>query len=189
MEPNKGKVPVEGIIQVRTIPDEWSDEEFKYWWAPEFDEKGNKIREPRIAQAERDRLFPVEYETHNLLMNPAFTQILTYMSVATSSSAQNFFQFLAIGTGVISGVARTDTTLSTEFYRQGASAFNPVGTMCTVSTNLLAASAQGTWTNVGIFGNGATSTLNSGTMFSHALAAFVKGNVAKVVDYILVLSN
>lgn len=172
----------EGIIRIRRIPDSWSESEYREWWLPTTDNRGQIIRPARISEREKQAMQIGEF--HNAIMNAGRTQILTYMGSLTGSSVP-WGQYFAIGTGAITATSPTDTALSNEIFRKQPTSYSVNGTEVDLNIQLAATDAEATFTNAGIFGNSATSTLGSGSLLTHALFSFTKGNFAISVDYVV----
>jgi hypothetical protein len=179
---------VTGTIRFRRIPDDWTEEAYRYWWLPEWNNGSTKIiREARISQAEKDRY--TVHEAHNLLTTNGRTNILTYMS-STAANTSAFAQWFAVGTFPLVTVSPGDTALGTELYRIQPSTATITGTQLDIESVLGSANAVGTLTEAALFGVNGTSTANSGTMQTHALLnSFVKANgVVYNVSYLLNLT-
>lgn len=89
-------------------------------------------------------------------------------------------QYLAVGTGAGTPAA-SDTALFSELAR------NPI-TQATVSSgNLLlqtyftSLQANGSWTEAGLFGAGASGIINSGTLFGHVALTYNKTNTIQTI--------
>lgn len=76
-------------------------------------------------------------------------------------------EYHAIGTGVTAPVVG-DTTLGTEAARKAISSLTRSGVSIIASTFYTAAQSTFNIKEVGLFGNGATASADSGTLFSHA---------------------
>jgi hypothetical protein len=179
--PGKKKQFAEGIIRVRRIPD-WTEAEYRYWWLPETNGKGKIVRPARMREKEKEQYQIGEYA--NAIMNAGRTAVLSYMGSSTGSTTQ-WSQYLALGTGAISAVNPTDTTLANEVYRVAQTTYSTNGTQLDVNFNIGATSGEFSYTNAGIYGAGATSTLNSGTLMTHALFAYTKGAYSIAIDYLI----
>lgn len=183
---------VHGIITLHKIPDEWTDEDFKYWWCPITAPNGQILQPARISdQDKRNRIVlpPVE----NLITNTGINTLLTNTGVQSTGSMIVFSQILSVGNGAITGVTRTDTGVAGDGFATGArkapASHANTGFSTTITTNLLSTDAVGTLTNLGFYGNGATTTTGSGNLMTHALFSFVKGSFAYAVNYVLLYSN
>lgn len=95
----------------------------------------------------------------------------------------------AIGTGTTTPVL-TDTTLTTEAARKPWVAKTRTGTVITLSVFYLASESTYNIREAGVFGNAATSTPGSGTLFSHYLQSYDNGAglVDLTFDYELTIS-
>jgi hypothetical protein len=172
----------EGIIRVRRLPEGWTDDDYRKWWLPETDGKGKIIVPSRMSEKEKDRYG--EAEGRNQIMNAGRTAVLSYIGSPSGSSTQ-WSQYFAVGTGAITATSPIDTTLANETARKLPASFAVSGTQVDINVQFGTTDAQFAYTNAGLFGNGATSTLNSGTMMTHALFVYTKGAFAISVDYII----
>lgn len=172
----------EGIISVYRIPTEWSENEYRFWWIPETDGRGNILRPARMSHEEKSR--HLEIRGYNQIMNAGRTAVLNYIGASTGSTT-GWSQWFAIGTGAITATNATDTSLSNEVFRKQPATFSVSGTQVDINIQLSNTDAQVMMTNAGMFGNGATSTLGSGSLFTHALFSYTKGNFAIAIDYII----
>ena len=172
----------EGIIRVRRIPSEWTEADYRYWYLPETDKHGKIIRPARISDYEKQQMQISEHS--NAIMNQGRTQVLSYIG-SPNGSTTAWAQYFAIGTGSITATSPTDTSLANEIWRKAPTSFSVTGTLVDINIQMATTDAQAVFTNCGIFGNGASSTLGSGSLLTHALFSFSKGNIAISVDYIV----
>lgn len=190
-------IGIHGIIELYSIPDTWSDEEFKYWWCPQTDAKGRILVPARMSDGEkRSRLVK---RAENLIMNNGITLILNNLAVGGQGNMQPLAQILSVGNGAITGVTRSDTAVAGDGFATGSrkvpASFSSTGFSTTITTNFAATDAVGTWTNLGFYGfnpsgaQNATTTAGTGQLVTHALFAFVKGSTAYAVNYTFLLSN
>lgn len=189
--------PLHGIAKLYEIPEEWAQnkELFDAWWLPETEQGPDGlyriVRDARIsdeAKAQRLALPPV----HNLITNAGITRILTDISLTSALVA--FYQITSVGNGAISGVTRGDTAVAGDTFvasaRKAPVSFSVVGFQTTVITNFASGDAQGTWTNLGIYGGGsATTSAGTGVLYTHALYTFTKGAVAYALNYAFSMVN
>lgn len=180
--PNKKPEFAEGIIRIRRIPD-WSEDEYKYWWLPETDGHGKILRPARISEQEKEREHQIA-EFSNLITTNGRNNVLNYIGSSTGSTTQ-WSQYFAVGTGAITAVSASDTSLSNEVFRKIQNSYSVSGTQVDVNFQFGTTDAEFAYTNAGIFGNGATSTLGSGQLQTHALFSFTKGAFAISIDYII----
>lgn len=174
---------VQGIIRVREIPTEWSTEDYAYWWLPKKNKKGEVIRAAKMSDNEKQRYTVAE--TENTLTSAGRTATLNFLGGASVS----FFQFFSVGTGAITSVSAADTTMATELARLVPSSATVSGNQIDVATLFSTGQGNGTWTNGGVFGNGATSTLGSGTLYAHSLFSYAKSSAIQVsADYVFILA-
>src|SRR5579883_2250177 len=164
--------PVRGIIRTYEVPFE-TEEEFRCWWH-------------RFTPREKGRL--LVYETHNLITQLGLNNINAYY--AATGSIPVFALYFAVGANPISGVLIGDTSLAGEVFRKVPTSSTIVNNVITNSTYF--GPTEGghsgtnpvTYTNAGLFGNGATSTSGSGQLNTHAPYAYTKPyNQAITNDY------
>ena len=137
----------------------------------------------RMSESERERLACDVAEFHNILTTAGRTAILNYIA---NNSPPAFAQQFSVGTGPIVSVSAGDTSVATELARTGVSGSTIIGTQVDITFSFAAGSANGTYTNVGIYGGGASGTLGTGTLYTHALANFTKTSSASLqVDYLI----
>jgi hypothetical protein len=89
-------------------------------------------------------------------------------------------QYIAVGTGGGTPAA-SDVALSTELARQATTQVTVSGSQVTCQIFFTSSQANGTWTEIGAFGNGATGTAGSGTLFGHAALSYVKSSSLETV--------
>ena len=174
-----------GIIRWHEVP--FVDEaEYRRWWLPEtVIERGvlRVIREPRMSAREKERYAVAEDK--NILTTAGRTQILTFMSSQVSGTAP-LAQYFAIGTFPINGVDPGDASVQGEIFRAAPSTTTITGTQVDVATFIGQTQAEATYTNVGLFGINAVGTVGgAGTLMTHALSNYTKGNVPVTADYLL----
>jgi len=157
----------EGILRIREIPADWDEATFQHWWA-------------RMTEREKDRW--TRWEGSNLLMNAGRNQLLTFLGQATAPAT--FSQQFSVGTGTIYAVQPSDTAVSGELARIAPASFSIVGNTVTVTSTFSTSQANGTWTNCGLYGISATSTLGTGTLMTHLLCSFTKTSASAITcDY------
>lgn len=187
-----------GIITLHKIPNEWTDEDFAYWWCPVTAPNGQVVQPARISdETKRAWLTPLadgRLYAENLITNNGISQLLTNHGVQAQASMQPFSQIFAVGNGAISGVTRADTTLPGDGFatnsRKAPASHTNTGFSVTITTNFASGDAVGIWTSVAFFGGGsATTTTATGTMESHALFSFNKGSTAYAVNYVFLYQN
>ena len=172
----------EGIIRVRRLPEGWTDADYAYWWLPLTDDKGNILRPARMSEKEKERY--QEAEGFNQIMNAGRTAVLSYIG-SPSGSATQWAQYLGIGTGAITSTSPIDNSLSNEVFRKSPASFSVNGTAVDINVLLGTTDASVNMSNMGLFGNGATSTLGSGTLYSHSLFSYSKGSYSVSIDYLV----
>lgn len=160
-----------GILRIYEIPDELLDG--KEWG--------------RLTLKEKDREGKLVVEARNMIMSAGRTQILSF--IGASGATSSFAQYYAVGTGTIYTVNTGDNSLASELFRAVPNSFSIVGNAVTISTSFSGSQGNGTLTNSGIFGNNATSTPGSGTLFTHLLYSYVKpSGLAVINDYTITLA-
>lgn len=108
--------------------------------------------------------------------------------LGTDGAATAGIQYLAVGTGGGTPAA-SDVALSSELARQATTQVTVSGSTLTCQIFFTASQANGTWTEIGAFGNGATSTAGSGTLFGHAALGYTKtSSLETIVSYSFTLS-
>lgn len=201
MDISEQPLDLHGRIRLYALPEDWTDEELRYWLEPETElgEDGlyHLVRKPRMSQEERERRTVLTAK--NLIMNVGMTQLLNNMSVSGQGNMQAFAQIFSVGNGSISGVTRTDTSVAGDGFgtnaRKVPASFSIVGFTTTITTNYASGDANGTWTNAGLYGfkvsgaQNATTTTATGQLNTHVLFNFVKGASAIAVAYSFSLSN
>ncbi len=174
-----------GLIRAREVPFD-SEEEWRYWWLPEIAMVNGKmkiIRLARMSQQEKER-FTVA-EAHNILVSSGISAILGYIG-SQNGSTEAFAQEFAVGTIAINSVSAGDTSVQGEIWRAAPSTSNVTGVQIDISVFVGSTLAAGNWTNVGLYGNGATSTSGSGTLMTHSLFTYTKVNGTPItVDYLI----
>lgn len=162
-----------GIIKVRELPKDITLQDYEEWW-------------PRLSEHERERY--TAYEAHNILTLSGFNQLLTYISSSTATTL-GFSQYFAVGTFPIITVQAGDTSVQGEIFRAVPSSATTIGNQLTLSTFFGASQGNGNYTNAGLYGVNATSTLGSGTLMTHTLYTYTKSNGTPISnDYIIVLN-
>lgn len=190
-------IGIHGIITLHEIPNEWSEEDFNYWWCPLTTPDGQILQPARITdEAKAQRIVK---KTENLITNAGIALILTNLSVANQVQQFPVTQILSVGNGAISGVTRADTSVAGDAFgtnaRKAPSSFSRVGFQTTIVTSYASGDANGSWTNIGFYGyntgssQNATTTAGTGALMTHALFSFTKGATAYAVNYTFNLSN
>ena len=175
-------IHISGLIRARAVPFE-TREEWKHWWLGEFDASGRMIRAPRMSEQEKDR-YTVD-EAPNILVSNGITQVLNYIG-SQSGNTTAFAQYLAVGNIALSQLNSNDTSVAGEFFRAAPSLSTINGSQIDISTFVGSTQAVGIITNAGLFGNGATATIGSGTLMTHSFFSHTKTNLnAETFDYLL----
>ncbi len=199
----RGPDGIDGIIKLYEIPEEFAlnKDLFDAWWLPKTEIGSDglyHIVEPaRISdEAKAQRL--VKEPVHNLITNAGITRYLNNNATSAQSGCQPITQILSVGNGTISGVTRTDTSVAGDGFATGArrdptsgGSHSIVGFQLTVIVPYSTSQGNGTWTNIGWYGDGtATTTTGTGTLYTHALFPFVKGSgSAYSINYVFLMSN
>lgn len=174
---------IEGVIRVREIPPDWSEADYRYWWLPEKNSEGRVIRAARMSDREKERY--TAHEEKNTLTSAGRTAVLNFLG----GTSVSFFQYFSVGTGTISAVSAADTTMSTELFRKAPASATVSGNQIDVATLFATSEGNGVYTNSGVFGNGATSTLGSGTLYTHSLYSYSKSSSVQISnDYVFFLA-
>ena len=107
-------------------------------------------------------------ETHNLVVTAGLNLIRDLLRGAAGVTGLNYF---AYGTGTTAAAAG-NTTLQTEVGRDNYTQTSIVDGKLTIKYYLASTAGNGnTISEAGLFGNGATATANSGTLFARAVFA------------------
>ena len=174
------KLHINGLIRAREVPFE-TEEEWRRFWLGEFDSQGRMIRAPRMSEREKERYTVAE--APNILVSSGITNVLNYIG---SNTGQVFAQYFAVGNVAINQVNSNDTSLANEYFRAVPSTSTINGTQIDISTFFGSGSGNGSITNAGLFGNGATGTLGSGTLMTKSLFQYTKVNgIPITADYLL----
>lgn len=207
---NLSEDAIAGVIRIRRLPDDCTEDEFKAWW-------------PRLSEQERDRYtvalrvpklvwnhylrryewngdYEERAEAHNLITNNGLFSLLQLICFSNQSQLQPYQQIMSVGNGTITGVARTDTAVAGDGFTTGArkvpTSYNITGFTGTHSTLFGGSDAVGTWTNIGWYGYdfthsaNATTTTGTGWLNTHCLFSFTKtsGQIL-TIDYANTLTN
>lgn len=193
-----------GAIRCYLLPFDVPEREFRAWWprlsAAEKARYLAPVAVPRLRRSfiRRRLVWSGKYEeaeeAHNLITIAGRNQVLAYIGDNQLTSGNTgtivpFAQYFSVGTGAIASVSPSDTGMIGELFRAVPSTCTISGNTVSISTTFGSTQANGTYTNAGIFGNNATSSLGSGTLVTHALYQFTKPNgQALVNDYIINLN-
>lgn len=176
-----------GLIRIRELPFD-SYEEYARWWLPQRNESGAIIAQARMTQQEKERYTALE--ARNLLTGSGRTQILGFIGTPTYVASQSAFaQYFSVGTYPFTTPSSGDTTTPGELARATPSTAVITGTQIDIATFFATGAANGGWTNAGLWGVNATSTLGSGTLMTHSAFAYTKSSSQAVtVDYLISLT-
>jgi hypothetical protein len=138
---------------------------------------------------ERDRLLNLYcldgFESHNLAVNAGRTQLLNLIASVGGHSGTTYF---AVGTGS-NAPSTGDTQLQTEFFRKVFSTTTISGNQVDLSTVFNTGEGNTTYAEAGLFGNGATGTANSGTLFARSSYVYTKSSAVTLSnDYFIYLN-
>lgn len=185
---NDTGVKFDGLIRAYELPFD-SYEEYLYWWIPEVKVEQGQPRVTRPARMKtREKKKYLVAEHHNLLTQLGRSQLLGFIGSPVYISTQTAFaQYFAVGTySPFAGATSGDTVVNGEIARNVPSAVTLTGTQADISTYFSTSQGNGTWTNCGLFGNNATSTLSSGTLMTHSAFAYTKSSSNPVTcDYLI----
>lgn len=184
---NDTSAKFDGLIRIREVPFA-TKEEFEHWWLPELDSSGKIVAPARMSEREKEHYTVLE--AHNLLTNNGRTQILGFIGSPTYISTQTpFSQWFEVGTNPFALPSAGDTTVPGGLARVQPSTAVITGTQVDISCFFGTSQGNGNWTNAGLWGNNATSTLGSGTLMTHSAFAYNKVNTNSVtVDYLINLT-
>ena len=118
----------------------------------------------RRYQHRLDTLALDRYVTHNVACNAGRAVLLNFVGNAASLTGVQYF---AVGTGT-GTPSSSDTQLFTELYRQVPTATLVSGNQMIITTTFSSAQGNGTYTEAGLCGDGATSSANTGQLFAHS---------------------
>lgn len=173
---------IKGLIRFRELP--FADyAEYERWWLPLYDSAGKIIRGALMSEREKSR-YDVS-ETSNILTVAGRNQVLTYIASQNSNTAP-FAQYFAIGNFPINSVNPGDTSIQGEIFRAPPSTTNITGTQVDLATFIPQGQALANFSNVGLLGiNSLPGIGAAGTLVTHALTTYTKGNVPVTSDYVL----
>lgn len=181
-----------GIIRVRQHPFGDDQKALAKWWFAEWSGwswgwgrwRRRQVRLPRMSDREKDRY--TVYEAENILTTAGRTQLLNYIGNASNVPWGKIF---SVGTFPLVAVSPGDTTVNTELVRVATSAPTVTGTQVDIPCSFTSGQGNALWTNIGLYGTtSATTTLATGTLYTHALFQFNKPAVAEVIDYLISLT-
>lgn len=178
----KESVHIRGIIRAREVHFN-SISEWAYWWLCERNLSGNIIGPARMSDREKERYTVAE--SANILVSSGITQVLNYIG-ATGGNSAGFAQQFAVGNIALAQVESNDTSVAGEYFRSAPSLASVSGVQQDLSVFFGATVGNGLITNAGLFGNGATSTIGSGVLMTHALFSYNKVNGTPITaDYLI----
>jgi len=120
-------------------------------------------------------------DTENKVVNAGLNLVLDFL---IGSGSPLGIEYLAVGTGTTAAAA-ANTTLQTEVYRETVGTKSRVGQAITISTTLGTTEGNGnTFTEAGFFGNGASTTPNSGTLINRATFAGVAKTASNQLTFV-----
>lgn len=145
----------------------------------QLSDRERRMRDRLLGRALRS------YETSNMACNAGRTVLLNLTAGVGGYSGVNYF---AVGTGVASPTA-ADTQLGTEYFRKLLTTTTVSGNQVDLSTLFVLAEGNTTYTEAGLFGNGATGTVNSGSLFAHASYTYTKSSAVNLTNDYYVYFN
>jgi len=179
------KIHIAGHIRVRELPFS-SEAEWKRYWLGDFDSQGRMIRPPRMSKREKEQYTVAESE--NTVVSAGITQILTFLGSRNGSSV-GFAQYFAFGNGGLNAVSVNDTSLVNELFRLACHLASSTAVNVDISVLNTLGGSPVQITETGLYGNGASSTIGSGTLLTHSLLSYtqpVAGSLTAVsYDYFL----
>ena len=146
----------------QAYPDEYTRDGVPFWHLSDW--------EAAQVQRDLDRLCLDRQDTQNIACNAGRTVLLSFTTNAGSLSGVQYF---AVGTGVGTPAA-SDTQLVSEFFRKAPTSTSISGGGALISTFFGTSDGNATYTEAGLFGDGATGTVNSGQLFNHAPYVYAK---------------
>ncbi len=177
-----GGLHFEGHIRGRVPPFE-SEADFIHWWLPEVQVINGQIkiiREARMTPREKDRYTVVEGT--NTLMMLGRVEILNYLGSAIGNGV-GFAQYFAVGHGPVGSINAADSHLLSEMFRAIPSTSVITGDSIEIDTFFSASQGNGPpYEDCGLFGNGATSTPGSGTLFTHSFYSYTKTSANPLIN-------
>ncbi len=195
-------IGLRGFMSIYELPEDWTDEELRYWWDPEMtigaDGILHLVHSARISDTEKERWKVLEVE--NLITNGGYANFLSNLSVPGQGGYQlAICEIFSVGNGAITGVLPTDTAVAgdgfgTNSRKAWTSGVNG-GFLPNVTISFASGDANGNWTNAGWYGTNATTgqhattTAGTGQLMTHALCNYTKGAIAVAVTYTFKLAN
>lgn len=93
--------------------------------------------------------------------------------IGTITNNRGIITYCALGTGIVAPVLG-NTAMGTELYRKAISVRSVSGNIATFQTFYTATEVTGTLTEAGLFGDDASATAGTGTLFARTLISRVK---------------
>jgi hypothetical protein len=161
---------VEGIIRIRELPADCSLEDFRAWW-------------PRLTEREKDRYTVQRF--HNLLTTAGKASLLAWMATLPAFpggtiTGNPFAQNFAIGTGVVTGIFASDTTLFTQAVSKQITTATSTPPQIDYSTFFAT-----TDFNHNTATNGGLLSASGGTLLTHFACSYTAGTLPFTFDYLL----
>lgn len=191
----------EGIIFARAWPDGFTEDEYRLMLVGG---RRHRLARPDAVGAAGQPIFHLtdyerrakarlldgkcldRHEAHNVACNAGRTVLLNLIAGAAGYGGVSYF---AVGTGTPINPDAGDVQLVTEGFRKALSGTTISGNQIDLSTLFATTEANLTYTEAGLFGNGATATANSGTLFAHAAYAYQKSSSINLTnDYVIFLN-
>lgn len=148
--------------------------------------------ERREARRLLDRHCLHGFEFHNVACNAGRTNLLNFLSFATTGANPGYTGIVAFGVGGTAGVpSSSDTALfgANELFRKGLTLTTISGNQIDASAAFAAAEGNFSYQDAGIFGStsgnvASTTTVNTGILYAHSSYVYTKtSTVALSNDY------
>lgn len=116
----------------------------------------------------------LKYEefNQNMIVDTGKTSLASALTGVTANN-QGIITYCAVGTGT-TAPTESDTDLETELFRKLVSVRSSSGNVATFQTFYTTSEANGTLGEAGLFGDDASGTADSGTMFARVLISRTK---------------
>jgi hypothetical protein len=169
-------IKIEGIIRIRELPIDCTEEDFKAWW-------------PRLAEQEKDRYTVDRF--HNLITAGGKTALINYLKTlpATVGTQLNnvdpFGEKMALGNGVVTGIFASDTSIFGLLSNKNITSASGNSNQVDYSTFFASTdiSSSITLTNGGLFGGSGANVL-----LTHFACSYTTTANPFTFDYLINLS-
>lgn len=118
-------------------------------------------------------------EYHNLITDDGFNAFMRGIAGAGTIANEGIATYMAVGSGTNVPNA-ANTTLQTELFRKQLVTKTVAANVITLSCFFTTAEGAGAWKEVGVFGEDASETANSGTLFNRAAIDVTKTTLKAV---------